>query len=109
MFRLGGNSVWTRFRCVRGKSGSPEALFRFLSGTVDSRVPDSAKAFFGRVLRTGEPIDVKKQTQYANRAKAVAPHQNFGPAISETAKPRCATFSAIKLPDTPRWSEAQPR
>ena len=43
---------------------------------------------------------MKKQTQYANRAKAFAPHQNFGPAISEAAEPRCATPSAIKLPDT---------
>ena len=52
---------------------------------------------------------MKKQTQYANRAKAFAPHRNFGPAISEAAEPRCATPSAIKLPDTPRWSEARPR
>jgi hypothetical protein len=52
---------------------------------------------------------VKKQTQYAKRAKAFAPHQNFGPAISEAAEPRCATFSATKLPNTPRWSEARPR
>jgi hypothetical protein len=49
---------------------------------------------------------VKKQTQYANHVKAFAPHQNFGPAISEAVEPRCATFSAIKLPDTTRWSEA---
>jgi hypothetical protein len=48
----------------------------------------------------------EKQTQYANRAKAFAPHQNFGPAISEAAEPRCGTFGAIKLPNTPRWSEA---
>ena len=52
---------------------------------------------------------VKKQTQHANRAKAFAPHQKFGPAISEAAEPRCATPSAIKLPDTSRWSEARPR
>ena len=52
---------------------------------------------------------VKKQTQYAHRAKAFAPHQNFGPAISEAAEPRCATPSAIKLPDTPWRSEARPR
>jgi hypothetical protein len=51
---------------------------------------------------------VKKQTQYDNRAKAFAPHQNFGPAMSEAAEPRCATPSAIKLPDTPCWSEARP-
>jgi hypothetical protein len=51
---------------------------------------------------------VKKQTQYAKRAKAFVPHQNFGPAISEAAEPRCATFSATKLPNTPRWSEAWP-
>ena len=52
---------------------------------------------------------VKKQTQCANRAKAFAPHQNLGPAISEAAKPRCVTPSAINLPDTTRWSEARPR
>jgi hypothetical protein len=52
---------------------------------------------------------VKKQTQHANHAKAFVPHQNFGPAISEAAEPRCATPSGIKLPDTPRWSEARPR
>jgi len=52
---------------------------------------------------------VKKQTQYANRAKAFAPHQNLGPAISEAANPRCVTPSAINLPDTTRWSEARPR
>jgi hypothetical protein len=28
---------------------------------------------------------------------------------SEAAEPRCATPSAIKPPDTPRWSEARPR
>ena len=49
---------------------------------------------------------MKKQTQYANRAKAFAPHQNFGSAISEAAELRCVTFSAIKLPNTRRWSEA---
>ena len=52
---------------------------------------------------------VKKQTQCANRAKAFAPHQNLGPAISEAAEPRYSTPSAIKLPDTPRRSEAPPR
>ena len=57
-------------------------------------------------LRRHAPL--KKQTQYANRAKAFA-HQNFSPAISEAAEPRCATPSAIKPPDTPRWSEARPR
>jgi hypothetical protein len=29
-----------------------------------------------------------------------APQRKFGPAISEAAEPRCATPSAIKLPDT---------
>ena len=28
---------------------------------------------------------------------------------SEAAEPRCVTFSAIKRPNTPRWSEARPR
>ena len=40
---------------------------------------------------------VKKQTQYANRAKAFAPHQNFGPAISEAAAPRSA-LSNCRIP-----------
>jgi hypothetical protein len=35
-------------------------------------------------------------------------HQILGPAISEAAEPRCSTPSAIKLPDTPRRSEAPP-
>jgi hypothetical protein len=52
---------------------------------------------------------VKKQTQYADRAKAFAAHQILGPAISEAAEPRCSTPCAIKLPDTPRRSEAPPR
>ena len=52
---------------------------------------------------------VKKQKQHANRAKAFAPYQKFGPAISEAAEPRYAAPSAIKLPDTSRWSEARPR
>jgi hypothetical protein len=34
---------------------------------------------------------VKKQPQYADRAKAFAPHQILGPAISEAAEPRCST------------------
>jgi len=58
-------------------------------------------------LRRHAPV--KKQTQYADRAKAFAPHQILGPAISEAAKPRCSTLSAIKLPHTPRRSEARPR
>ena len=58
-------------------------------------------------LRRHAPV--KKQTPYADRAKAIAPHQILGPAISEAAEPRCSTPSAIKLPDTPRWSEAPPR
>jgi hypothetical protein len=44
-----------------------------------------------------------------DRAKAIAPQQILGPAISEAAEPRCSTPSAIRLPDTPRWSEARPR
>jgi hypothetical protein len=52
---------------------------------------------------------VKKQPQCADRAKAFAPHQILGPAISEAVEPRCSTPIAIKLPDTPRRSEAPPR
>ena len=48
------------------------------------------------------------------RSMLIAPrhspsHQILGPAISEAAGPRCSTPSAIKLPDTPRRSEAPPR
>jgi hypothetical protein len=32
-------------------------------------------------------VPAKKQTQYANHAKAFTPDQNFGPAISEAAEP----------------------
>jgi hypothetical protein len=62
--------------------------------------------FNWRYIWTHAPL---KKAQYANHAKAFAPDQNFGPAISEAAEPRCATPSAIKLPDTLRWSEARPR
>jgi hypothetical protein len=52
---------------------------------------------------------VKKDSQYADRSLGFAPQQQFGPAISEAAEPRCATVSGIKPPDTSRWSEARPR
>jgi hypothetical protein len=58
-------------------------------------------------LRRHAPV--KKQTQYADRAKAFALQQILGPAISEAAEPRCSTPSAIKLLDTPCRSEAPPR
>jgi hypothetical protein len=58
-------------------------------------------------LRRHAPV--KKQTQYADHAKAFAPHKILGPAISEATEPRCSTPSVIELPDTPRWSEAPPR
>jgi hypothetical protein len=52
---------------------------------------------------------VKKDSQYPGRSLRFAPQQQFGPAISEAAEPSCATVSAIKPPDTSRWSEARPR
>src|SRR3974377_205378 len=52
---------------------------------------------------------VKKQSRYADRSMGFAHQQQFGPAISEHPEPRCATLSAIKPPDTSRWSEARPR
>jgi hypothetical protein len=52
---------------------------------------------------------VKKHSQYSGRSMGFAPQQQFGPAISEAAKPRCATVNAIKPPDTSRRSEARPR
>src|SRR3974390_2254689 len=50
-----------------------------------------------------------RQSRYADRSMGFAHQQPFGPAISETAEPRCATFSAIKPPDISRWSGARPR
>ena len=44
---------------------------------------------------------VKKQTRYANRAKAFAPHQNFGPAISEAAESRFATVQRYQTAEYP--------
>jgi hypothetical protein len=49
-------------------------------------------------LRRHAPV--KKQTRYADRAKAFAPHQILGPAISEAAEPRCSTPGATEPPDT---------
>ena len=50
---------------------------------------------------------VKRRSQHADRSMGFAPQQKFGPAISEAAKLRCATVSAIKPPGTARWSEAR--
>ena len=33
----------------------------------------------------------------------------FKDSLARPLEPRCATPSATKLPDTPRWSEARPR
>jgi len=63
-------------------------------GTSTLELPD----FKRNSLRRHGPV--KKQTQYADHAKAFAPHQILGPAISEAAEPRCSTPSAIKLLDT---------
>ena len=52
---------------------------------------------------------VKRHSQYADRSLGFASQQQSGPAISEAAEPRCITVSAIKPPDTSRWSEARPR
>jgi hypothetical protein len=52
---------------------------------------------------------VKRRSQHADCSMGFAPKRKFGPAISEAAQPRCATPSAIKLPDTTCWSEARPR
>jgi hypothetical protein len=43
---------------------------------------------------------VKRRSQHADCSTGFAPQLKFGPAISEAAEPRCATPSAIKLPDT---------
>ena len=43
---------------------------------------------------------VKRRSQHADCSMGFAPQRKFGPAISEAAEPRCATPSAIKLPDT---------
>jgi len=49
-------------------------------------------------------VPVKSRSQHAGRSTEFTPQQKFGPAISEAAKLRCATVSAIKLPGTSRWS-----
>ena len=54
-------------------------------------------------------VPVKRRTQHAGRSMEFTPQQKFGPAISEAAKLRCATVSAIKPLGTSRWSEARPR
>src|SRR3974390_444311 len=51
---------------------------------------------------------VKTQPRYADLPMGFPNKKQLGPAISETAEPRCATVSAIKPPDTSRWSEARP-
>ena len=72
-------------------------------GTWPMQLSDFKKTYICR------HAPLKKHSQYANRSMRFAPQQQFGPAISEAAEPRCATVSAIKLPDTSRWSEARPR
>jgi hypothetical protein len=54
-------------------------------------------------------MPVKRRSQHAGRSMEFTPQQKFGPAISEAAKLRYATVSAIKPPGTSRWSEARPR
>jgi hypothetical protein len=62
------------------------------------------------VHRGGKGIDsAMRYTVKISRQASRAPHQILGPAISEAAQPRCSTPIAIKLPDTPRRSEAPPR
>jgi hypothetical protein len=51
---------------------------------------------------------VKRQMQYAYRARALALKQKFGPAISEAAETRYASVCAVKLPCTSRRSEGRP-
>ena len=43
-------------------------------------------------------VPVKRRSQHAGRSMEFTPQQRFGPAISEAAKLRCATVSAIKPP-----------
>jgi len=50
-------------------------------------------------------VPVKSRSQHAGRSMEFTPQQKFGPAISEAAKLRCATVSAIK----PRVPLAGPR
>src|SRR3974390_2210468 len=52
---------------------------------------------------------VKKQSRYADRSMGFAHQQQFDPAISETAEPRCATLSAISFPSSLPLSSFWPR
>jgi hypothetical protein len=91
------------FRCPRINHQVVLLFKDSQGGTSTLELPDSERNSLRRHAL------VKKQTQYANRAKAFAPHQILSPAISEAAEPRCSTPSAIKLLDNPRRSEAPPR
>jgi len=52
---------------------------------------------------------VKKQAQYANRARGFAPQQNSGPAISEAAEySRCHAQRNLATLKS-HWSEERPR
>jgi hypothetical protein len=53
------------------------------------------------MLQTGQVLFRRPSVNFA----LVLPFKDS----SEAAEPRCAMFSAIKLPNTPRWSEARPR
>jgi hypothetical protein len=72
-------------------------------GTSTLELSDSER----NPLRRHAPV--KKRTQYAFAPRHSPLHQILDPAISEAAEPRCSMPRAIKLPNTPRRSEARPR
>jgi hypothetical protein len=61
------------------------------------------------MLQTGQVLFRRLSVDFALDLPFKDSHQILGPAISEAAKARCSTPIAIKLPDTPRRSEAPPR
>ena len=54
-----------------------------------------------KMLQTGQVLFRRLSVDFA----LILPFKDS----SEAAEPRCSTPIAIKLPDTPRWSEAPPR
>ena len=95
------SQVLSRRLCVSGAAVLPFKDSE--GGTWPLQLSDFKRTYICR------HAPVKKHSQYADRSMGFAPQQQFCPAISEAAESRWATVSAIKLPDTSRWSEARPR
>jgi hypothetical protein len=61
------------------------------------------------MLQTGQVLLRRLSVDFALVLPFKDYHQILGPAISEAAEPRSSIHITIKLPETPRRSEAPPR